>query len=238
MVSASTEAVPRLTWDEFLAQLAWRQGEHWSLIGPTGAGKTTAALALVPQRTDVIVLGTKPKDKTLTRLLDGPGGWRRIKNFDQLPRNPAVRAENRIIFWPKVETDEDLAHLAHQIGSAMRWAFLNHNWCIVIDELWVAEKQLGLTRLIEVLYTQGRSVGITVVAGTQRPAHVTLLIYDQPTHLLFWRDNDERNLKRIAGLNGQSATLVRATVATLGEHECLYVNTRTGVMAVTKAPAK
>lgn len=236
-MARSTETVPRLSWDEFMDSFRWGQGEHVAMVGPTGTGKTTLAVALLPARQDVILFGTKPKDRTLDGLLRKPS-WRRVKSVDKLPRNPQVRAENRIVFWPKVETDEDLNRLAYQLASAARWAFLNHNWCLNIDELWVWEHQLGLKRLVEVLLTQGRSVGITIVAGTQRPAHVTLLIYDQCTHLFFWRDNDERNLKRIAGLNGQSATLVRDTVSSLGEHECLYVNTRTGRMCITKAPAK
>lgn len=233
MASASPD-VPALAWDDFLARIDWRQGEHVSLIGPTGSGKTTLALALLPRRSFVIALGTKPKDRTLDKLVSS--GWRKIRAIKGLPEHVADYKTFRMVFWPPFKDDADVARQAHQIGAVMRWAFVNHNWCVYVDELWYLERVLGLQRLVEMLLTQGRSVGVSVVVGTQRPAHVSLLIYDQPTHLFFWKDNDERNLKRIAGINGLASALIRVTVSSLAPHECLYVNTRTGFMARTTAP--
>jgi hypothetical protein len=60
------------------------------------------------------------------------------------------------------------------------------------------------------------------------------MLYDQATHLFFWRDNDETNLKRIGGLGAIDSTLIRHTVGRLPRHSALYLNTRTGRMAVTR----
>ena len=59
-------------------------------------------------------------------------------------------------------------------------------------------------------------------------------MYDQATHIFFWRDNDELNLKRIGGIGWLNSKEIRTTVASLPEHVCLYVNTRTGTMITTK----
>lgn len=226
----------RLPWDEFLAgRFVWNQGEHVTLIGPTGSGKTTLALALLPMRRYVLAFGTKPKDRTLDTLVR-QAGWKRVQTWEKMPR--VIRGACRVVFWPKYLTPEDVPRQGYEIGAAMRGAFVQGGWCLFVDELWYMDHVLGLRRMIEALWTQGRSIDLSIVAGTQRPAHVSLLAYDQATHVFFWRDNDERNLKRISGLNGLNAQTIRSTVATLGSHEVLYVHTRSGYMAVTKAPRR
>jgi energy-coupling factor transporter ATP-binding protein EcfA2 len=229
-------SVPRIEWDAFLAEhFTWRQGEHVTLIGPTGAGKTTLALALLPLRDYVIAFGTKPQDKTLDSLVKHDG-WKLVRTWDAMPN--AVRTTLRVVFWPRFKTPADQPAQAYEIGQAMNNAFTQGSWCLFVDELWYMDHVLGLKRMIEALWTQGRSIGLSIVAGTQRPAHVSLLAYDQATHVFFWRDNDERNLKRISGMNGLNARLIRETVSGLDRHAVLYVNTRTGAMVVTKSPPR
>lgn len=226
--------VERLGWGDFLAQrFAWRQGEHITLIGPTGAGKTTLALALLPQRQYVIAYGTKPKDRTLDSLVRE--GWRKVKSVDKMPNHITDR-NRRLVFWPDYRSPDDEANQAYQIGQSLRRSFTDGGWCLFVDETWWFTHKLGLKGWLEALWTQGRSIGLSIVAGTQRPAHIPLLAYDQATHVFFWRDNDERNLSRISGMNGLNARTIKETVSTLGPHEVLYVNTRTSAMTVTKAP--
>jgi hypothetical protein len=87
-------------------------------------------------------------------------------------------------------------------------------------------------------WTQGRSNGLSVAGGTQRPANIPLESYQSATHLFFFSDNDERNLERIGGLGGMASGLIRANVAALPFHDVLYVNTRLRVMLRTRVAVK
>lgn len=236
---AEARTVQRVGWDDFLARwFVWEQGQHVSLIGPTGAGKTTLALALLPMREYVLAFGTKPtgKDDTLMSLVR-KDRWKLVQRWADMPK-VIQPGRGKFVFWPKFKHPRDVPEQAAEIHEAVGHAFTQGGWCLMVDETWYWTNVLGLKRMLEQLWTQGRSIGVSVLAGTQRPAYVPLNMYDQATHVFFWRDNDERNLKRISGMNGLNAQLIRSTVATLAPHEVLYVNTRTGLMLVTKAPRR
>lgn len=235
------DGIPVLTWREFLDSFAWRQGEHVSLIGPTGSGKTTLALELLHRRDYVTVLGTKPKDSTLDKLV-------RRDNYELLrswprrgPRTYRVRmsdgterTRSSAVLWPEFRAASDKQTQADVFGHALSEMFTAGSWCIFADEVFYLCKELGLEQHLTTIWTQGRSLGLSLVAGTQRPAFVPLYMYDQATHLFLWGDNDETNLRRVGGLGGLSSARVRAMVAGLPHHAVLYVNTRTRHLVVTR----
>lgn len=201
------------------------------MIGPTGSGKTTLALALLDMRAYVVALATKPRDDTMNKLVKA-AGWRKITAW---PPPPSLRGGQKVVLWPRFVRPEDMRAQAIELDHALREMFVQGSWTIFADELYYLCHQLKLTGLLEMIWTQGRSMDLTLVGGTQRPAHVPLLAYDQATHLFFWRDNDETNLRRIGGLGGLNSNLIRATVAQLPKHHFLYVNTRTGELLTAKA---
>jgi hypothetical protein len=238
---------PHMSWDEFIADVfRWYPGEHVGCIGPTGSGKTTLILALLPFRKYVTVIGTKPDDSTLADLVRTQHYllMREWKDY-----SPSVYP--RRVLWPHARALDSLAAQRNAILAGLTSMYLQSGgnslskrksdnkwggWCVVIDELWVLIHLLKLEKTVKTYLQQTRSLGMTLVVGTQRPAFIPLEVYDQSTHLFFWRDNDETNLKRISGISWLSARTVRETVAALPPHHALYINTRTATMCTTVAP--
>lgn len=243
---------PWVPWQQFRPwfRYQWAAGEHVSMIGPTGSGKTTLALELLDRRDFVVALGTKPKDPTLDQLVKrqgwqltrawpegGVAGWfghggirvRKVRMSDGSSRERA-----HVVLWPKYERVTDRQRQREVFDHALAEMFADTGWCVFADEVFYLAQTLGLADHLDNLWTQGRSIGLTLVAGTQRPAFVPRNMYSQATHLFLWGDNDEDNVRRVGGLGGLSNALVRAIVAGLPQHHVLYVNTRTRALARTR----
>jgi energy-coupling factor transporter ATP-binding protein EcfA2 len=217
--------VPRLAWAEFWRRFAWEQGEHVSLIGPTGCGKSTLGLALLPFRKSVVILGTKPRDAVLDRLVRTKQ-YRRLREFQPRP------GERRVILWPTLRDPADVSTQRDVLADAFRSIFHSGGWCVYADEARYLCEFLRLEAYLQLLWQQGRSLGISLVANVQRPAGMPLELYNQATHLFLWRETDRVNLTRLGGLGGEvDSTLIRREVTTLSRHEFLYLNTRTGAVA-------
>lgn len=232
--NTDTESIaPVVEWTDFVSAFTWNQGEHIAMIGPTGSGKTTLALHLLDIRTYITVLATKPKDSTLDNLLNS--GYRKMevwKDYDP------VRVPKRLI-WPDATDLYSAVRQQRAFRTAMHHMYRQGGWCIYIDELWFIVHHLKLELEVKTFLQQSRSINISLVALTQRPAHVPLEVYDQSTHLFFWLDNDERNLKRLSGISWKNAKDVQRLIAGLERHQVLYINTRTGeMMRVTPPPPK
>lgn len=218
-------AMPRVTWDEFRNYIFdWRQGEHVGLIGPTGSGKSTLALNMLDRRKYVVAFATKRKDKTLAALRKD--GFVKLKEWQRLNPNQFPKR----LLWPPAEHLYAIGEQRKEFRHAFEEIYKDGGWCVYIDELWVFIHHMKLEFEVRTYLQQSRSLGISLVAGTQRPKFVPLEIFDQSTHLFFWLDNDENNLKRISGIAWLSASMIKSAVARLDKHEFLYINTVTGEM--------
>lgn len=211
-------------WDEFLAmECDWEQGEHVTICAPTGWGKTTLGLALLPKREYPLVLGTKPEDETLEALK--AEGYRVV---EKLPL-PPPEIYPRVIFWPSIDNVKHVPAQKAAMRDALMDVYHRGGYTVFIDELDYICNFLGLKPLVELLWRQGRSLGVSVVGGTQRPAFIPLLAYDQATHLFIGRDNDDVNVKRysrIAGGGKRGKRDVEEAIASLPRHHFLYLNAR------------
>lgn len=233
--------IERLPWDVFMSRFDWRQGEHVSLIGPTGGGKTTLALAILPRRNYVTVFGTKPADDTLTALQRQ--GWKRIHQWKErpglVPDAQGRLPDQRLILWPKFRKMSDQWSHAMEFYAALDSMFTDQGWTIFADEVGYLCKDLGLERVMKQWWKQGRSIKLTVVSATQRPAWVPLDMYSQATHLFLWNANDRRDLQRLRDIGGNfSGMNLERVVGHLdwNKHEVLYLNTRTSQSVITIPP--
>lgn len=227
--------IPEVSWDDFKATFRWQQGEHVTLIGATGRGKTTLELAILPMRRYVIFLGTKKRDATqsaLTRKM----GYTLVADPDEIHPDVATKWMLRPPF-PKGATVAQLKKLhAGIFRRALMMTFRQGQWTIVCDEVRYLTDYLRLTDELELLWLQGRSLGVTVVAGTQRPRHIPLEAYSQARHIFLWHTPDGGDVARIAELASVNKEVVADIVPRLEGHNVLYVHPETGRLLITQSP--
>jgi len=228
-----------MNWDEFCDSFQWQQGEHVSLIGSTGCGKTTLAHHLLHMRDYVAVLATKPKDSSMVALCKE--GYRRSSIW---PAGPADIVK-RVVLWPSIRDRGEKDNQRAVFAGALDDIYRQGAWCVYADELHYLAVSLGLGGVFADLWQQGRSIGISVVASMQRPSHVPLLAYTQASHIFFWRANDARDLKTIGGIGSIDSAKIRDVVSRLPgpanagwsleqAFAFLYVNVRSGRLVVSR----
>lgn len=220
---------PLVPFHDLPAHMQWRQGEHATLIAPTGQGKTTMMRELLPRtpaiRDFVMVLAAKQKDKTMAafndyRVMEVPQEW-----------------AERVIVRPPFPNDVDKMLDAHRrvFRRALTVAFASGGWTVYADEVAYLSDDLGLRKDLKRIWMQGRSNGVTLIAATQRPRNIPLEAYDQPTHLFLWRDTDRENVRRLADIAGNvDRAAIMARVARLPRYQFLYVNTREEIVVESK----
>jgi hypothetical protein len=243
LTSLDTGIIPTVDWQSCVDLMTWEQGEHAAVIGPTGQGKTTLALALLHQRQYVTVFATKPQDETLDRFAAEHAYSRHSSWPTHLGTEPSRwpmrmwrKHSPRRIIWPDARRLDSASHQRDVFMDSMHHIYIQGGWAVYFDELFVMANQLKMSAEVKTYLMQGRSMGISTIIASQRPAWIPLEVYDQSTHLFFCRDNDETNLKRISGVGFLSSRQIRDTIPSLRKHEFLYINTRDGVMAKTTAP--
>ena len=227
-----TTHAPRIPWDTFTTRVFnWKTGQHVGLIGPTGQGKTTLMLNILPLKPYVVVFATKPRDETMSALMSA--GYLKIDRW----RSIDPEYYPRRILWPDASRLHSQGIQKAVFSDAMEKIYREGGWCVAFDETWYMTNALDLDGEIKTYLLQARSLGISVVAATQRPAWVPREIYTSATHLFFWRTNDETDLRSISGIGWRSARMIQDLVANLDSYQTPYVNTRTGFMCRTRCPA-
>lgn len=226
------ESPPWVPWDQFYGWFGrrYRPGDHVSILGPTGTGKTVLALELLRLRSYVVALASKPpKDVELRRMEKDPRWHNAPDGF-----LPSARVHPRVLVWPKFGKDADRVKQKAAFEKAAETAFVE-GWTLFYDELAWACERLSMTPVVKSGFQQGRAQRNGLVVCTQRPAFVPLDIYSGATHLFMFGTNDEADLKRIGGLNGADPKVVRRMVASMPrDHRFLYLHTPTGTIASSR----
>lgn len=219
-----------MPWDEFLSTFAFEQGEHITMVGATGSGKTTLAQRMIDYRAFVCVLATKNKDPSLYPVL--------LRKGYAITADPDLDWQRtpRAIFRPKLEAPTAAAKLEQQ--EAFRELLINvfneGGWCLYGDEIRYLTQNLGLAPELETLWMQGRSLGVSMVVSTQRPVSIPVIAFESATHLFLFRATDRANIQRAAEFASADADAIRYTLPRLPRYEVLHIDTRTGQMVRTK----
>ncbi len=230
-------SVPRVPWEQVRTYFAktHKLGEHVSIEGPTGSGKSFLALLLLEargQRTTVnkrpvhiTICCDKPRDRTIQILI--AQGWPRIRDLNGWP--PGY-GEEQVVLWPTYGDPSTAASRQRAVFEpALREMFSSGNQIIYIDEAEYfsnpAPDGLGLRGLLGQFWGKSRAAGVTLMAATQRPVDVPRKMWSEPYWLFLFRPEDEEDLKRVAQLSGRKQ-LVMEVLPTLGNHEFLMLRRR------------
>jgi energy-coupling factor transporter ATP-binding protein EcfA2 len=215
---------PVISWQEFLHNFHWKQGEHMTLLGTTGYGKSTLERIIIPKyRNYVVVFATKRRDDTMDKF--ERAGFKVQKKF-----SPEV--ENHIILRPPINPDDDRSQ-RDEFNTAMTEIFWAGNWCMVWDEAAYLSYDLGLDRKMNRMLMQGRSLGISCVTTSQRPAFIPTYAYDMATHFFFWKLKLSRDVEKVGHLGGLDMAGMRDTIRQLDKYQFLYYNKDTDYSVIT-----
>jgi hypothetical protein len=213
-VSTRVQGIERLDWSEVADHLRreWSPGEHFSLVAPTGYGKSHMVMrGLIPRWTHVITLDVKGDDPIVRA-----GAGRRVKGFptrlDLLREETMEHPSYRFRVFPGSlgpaarRSFDDVFRKAWAAGAKRKPG--NGAWVLNVDEARILSDKLKMRDHLETMWIMGRSRGITMVASTQAPRWVPREFYDQASWIAIGRQRDEdviRRLKEVGGTLGDSA---------------------------------
>ncbi len=211
------------TFREFKRCFRWEQGEHVSFIGPTGRGKTTLALSLLNTRTYRVIFATKPEDEALDTFA-------RKNRYKTIPKWKDRGTKASLILKPALKDVDAHKSQASEFKGAINTIYQAGGWTVFVDEVYYFTHMLRIEKPLEMLWSQGRSIGITMVAGTQRPRSVPLMMFNQATHLFVFKFADAYEVERLAEIGSVPKRTLIEAVTQLTKHRFLYINAIEGTM--------
>lgn len=250
---------PVADWDAVLEWLdsRWQPGEHCSIFGRTGSGKTyTIVNGLLPlwTRSEALIIDVKhdkgtmdpighvvtKKPNTLDRIPFKVRDWTRGKEHESWDKDPAwFKLQPKGHHWSpdRNRQRQRSDRVRAEVGEALDDAFHRGNCVIVVDDaVTVAARNppnLDLGDLLGRIWRDGRDRGITVIAATQAPANAPSAMYDQPTFLIFSRMRDARRQLRLGEIAGD-ADLIETTLPQLEHQQILLLDGEYGDAVITK----
>ena len=209
------------------------RAEHVSIVGPTGSGKSNFQSYILQRRCELrgshaIVIATKPADSTLRKM-----HWPIVRKYP-----PEYGKHERFILWP--ESSKNVSQ--HKYNQARTiYDCLTDIWqdgsntIVAFDEIAYVEQELHLKQLIERYWREGRSLGITIIATTQRPRNVTRYMWSEPTWIVAFRPDDEDEAKRVAEIIGGRRKFTEPLLE-LDEYEFIVTKRRSKESYISKLP--
>lgn len=234
-------AVRAYTRSDFVERVwAYQAGQHVTILGPTGSGKTHLAYQLLEQTAHpdlpALVLVMKPRDKTTSKFTKRVA-YRKVTNWPQLPSPWRPRKPPGWVLWPKHTFDPDVDLVEHWavFRRAVLDSYKRGNRILFADETRSLERELGLNREMVTVWTKGRSMGTGIWAASQVPKFISTEAYSQASHVFLANIPDRRDQERFGEISGVDPALVRHVVQNLKRHQWLYIRQEDGAMCVVEA---
>jgi len=203
----------------------WQPGEHVAMVGPTGEGKTTAAVELLRPRRYALALDPKGGDNTLNRLGWGRVEWPPPRRFwsDVEEGRPARRIVGKVC-----QTTDDYPVLAGQLRRCLDDVFAAGRFTLYVDELEVLARFMKLSTRLELFLIAARNKGTSVMSSYQRPSWVPTSAANQTTWFGTFYTRDMDVLTRLGEMAGRPRRQMQGMVRGLGalEHSMLLFSRR------------
>lgn len=165
----------------------WRQGQHITIMGRTGRGKTFLARDLLTCREYVCALAIKRADDTLDTFPNA--GYRLMIN----KRWPPPYGTNKVLYWARPKNLTDVANQRKLVSVILDDAYENGGWTMFYDDVaFIASpKGLNQARNVGTLFNQARSSHSSQVAAMTQPSSITQAIPSEVWrqarfHLIFY----------------------------------------------------
>lgn len=221
-----------LSYEQFLAFMRtnWKLSEHIGVIAPTGSGKSYIVRDLLNMKRHAIVIATKARDKTLDKYIKEDG-------FYRISKWPPEWYQSHVLFWRKAQHLGDVREQQIAIYGLMDDVYQRGGYVLYFDDLYFVAITLNLKSAIQMMYTQVRSNGVSLIASMQRPRWVPLEAVSQATYLLVFRIRDDYDIERTAQGMGLSKGELRAAIQELGEFEFLLLQSGKDPIRIQRRPA-
>jgi hypothetical protein len=182
------------------------RAEHFEVTGQSGSGKSYAIATILQQRaarwgTAELCVLTKQTDDSIPLL-----GWPEVGSYEQLRREKYRQA----LFWPSTRAqgaDREAFH-EHAIYDLLTALWPDRgqvaNVVIYLDEVrYVEGLSPRLKKLVRMYWREGRSHGISLLAGAQRPVEMVRDQHSESRWKAVFPPADEGDMQRFAEMLGR-----------------------------------